>query len=117
MSMNKFRASDGLEIAYALDDYTDPWRTVETVILVHAAMGSSTRFHAWVPHLAGDFRVVRIDMRGHGETQVPGPDQLSQALLVADSVEEPLLGFLGERRVNLIELNRRLDAFGAKPAA
>ena len=85
--MLKFKASDGLEIAYALDDYTDPWREPETVILVHAAMGSSTRFYAWVPHLAGEFRVARIDMRGHGATQVPGSEQLSQQRLVQDVAE------------------------------
>lgn len=34
--------------------------------------------------------------------------------LVAGSVEAPLLGFLGEPRVNVFELNRRLDALGAK---
>lgn len=34
--------------------------------------------------------------------------------LVAGSVEAPLLGFLGEPRVNVFDLNRRLDALGAK---
>ncbi len=37
--------------------------------------------------------------------------------LVHASVEQPLLGFLGEPRVNLLALNRRLDALRAKPAA
>ncbi|SEH12243.1 K+-transporting ATPase ATPase C chain [Sphingopyxis sp. YR583] len=37
--------------------------------------------------------------------------------LVERSVDKPLLGFLGEPRVNVFKLNRRLDAFGAKPAA
>jgi len=87
MSRRTFKASDGLEIAYALDDYTDPWRAADTVILVHAAMGSSTRFYAWVPHLAGEFRVVRIDMRGHGASGIPGPDQLSEARIVKDVAE------------------------------
>src|SRR6185503_5706011 len=52
--MNKFKASDGLEIAYTVDDYSDPWRPADTAILVHAAMGSSIRFYAWVPELARD---------------------------------------------------------------
>ncbi|WP_199553853.1 potassium-transporting ATPase subunit KdpC [Sandaracinobacteroides hominis] len=37
--------------------------------------------------------------------------------LVDSTVEQPLLGFFGEPRVNLFELNRRLDALRAKPAA
>lgn len=46
-----------------------------------------------------------------------GLDPAAVRKLVQDSVEGPLLGFLGEPRVNVFELNRRLDAFGAKPAA
>ena len=99
MTRQYFRASDGLKIAYALDDYTDPWRTAETVILVHAAMGSSQRFYAWVPHLASEFQVVRVDMRGHGATEAPGPDQLSQDRLVKDVVE--LADHLGVRRFHV----------------
>jgi pimeloyl-ACP methyl ester carboxylesterase len=99
MTMHSFRASDGLRIAYALDDYTDPWRASETVILVHAAMGSSQRFYAWVPHLAGEFRVVRIDLRGHGATEVPGPDQLSQERLV--KVVAELADHLGVQRFHV----------------
>src|SRR4026207_2559930 len=82
--MHKFKASDGLDIAYALDDYTDPWKPADTLILVHAAMGSSKRFYAWVPHLARDFRVVRIDMRGHGQSGLPGPGQLAPQRIGTD---------------------------------
>ena len=97
--MEKFEASDGLTIAYALDDYTDPWKPADTLILVHAAMGSSARFYAWVPHLARDFRVVRIDMRGHGQTDVPGPDQLDRERIVKDIVE--LADHIGAQRFHV----------------
>ena len=61
--MRHFVTSDGLRLKYVIDDFTDPWRAAtETVLLVHAAMGSSRRFYAWVPHLARHFRVVRIDL-------------------------------------------------------
>lgn len=46
-----------------------------------------------------------------------GLDQAAVRGLVAESIDKPLLGFLGEPRVNVFKLNRRLDAFGAKPAA
>ncbi|MGE3784183.1 MAG: alpha/beta fold hydrolase, partial [Alphaproteobacteria bacterium] len=29
----------------------------------------------WVPHLARDWRVIRLDLRGHGASQVPPADQ------------------------------------------
>ena len=82
-----FCASDGLKLAYAVDDFTDPWQSPETVILVHAAMGSSRRFYAWVPHLAGDFRTLRPDLRGHGDSAVPGADQLTGQRLAQDIIE------------------------------
>src|SRR5262245_60737313 len=97
--MNTFTASDGLEIAYFLDDYTDPWRPADTVILVHAAMGSSIRFYAWVPHLASDFRVARIDTRGHGATRLAASDRLTVERLAQDVVE--LADHLGARRFHV----------------
>jgi pimeloyl-ACP methyl ester carboxylesterase len=76
-TMHELTASDGLKIRYAVDDFTDPWRPPETLILIHAAMGSSRRLYKWIPTAIAPFRVVRPDMRGHGQTQIPGPDQLS----------------------------------------
>jgi len=46
-----------------------------------------------------------------------GLDRAAVRGLVEQSIETPLFGFLGEPRVNVFELNRRLDAFGAKPVA
>ena len=37
--------------------------------------------------------------------------------LVAASVDQPLLGFLGEPRVNLLALNRSLDRLSARPGS
>ena len=85
--MQYLTAADGLKLAYAVDDFSDPWRPQETLILIHAAMGSSRRLYKWIPALSRHFRVVRPDMRGHGETEIPGPDQLSVERLARDVIE------------------------------
>ena len=89
-----FRAADGFEIAYWVDDFTDPWIEPETLLLLHAAMGSSRRWFRWVPRLARRFRVVRMDLRGHGHSQKPRPEEpFSLDQLVGDAAR--LIDILG----------------------
>ena len=93
--------SDGLRIAYAVDDYTDPWTVSPTVVMLHSAMSSSRRLYAMVPHLARQYRVVRMDLRGHGESSVPRADQqLTLARLTQDVLE--LLDHLQVNKAHLI---------------
>ncbi len=55
-----------LDLHYLVDDYTDPWRTPGTILLLHGNAESSAAWYAWVPRLAHRYRVVRPDMRGFG---------------------------------------------------
>ena len=83
-----FTASDGSRLAYYIDDFTDPWRKAPTLLLLHAAMGSARRYYAWVPRLCRDYRVVRLDLRGHGNSDVPPADApLTLERLVTDVAE------------------------------
>ena len=66
--MPKFRVTPDCELHYALDDYTDPWRKAETVLMLHGNSESGVSWFAWVPHLARYYRVVRPDMRGFGQS-------------------------------------------------
>ena len=85
--MQTFTSSDGLSIAYYVDDFTDPWTKPDTLLLLHAAMGNSQRFFSWVPRLARHFRVVRMDLRGHGASQMTPPDaEFTLAQMVGDAV-------------------------------
>ncbi|MDT8909548.1 alpha/beta hydrolase [Amycolatopsis sp. PS_44_ISF1] len=57
------------------------------VLLVHGFSGSSRSFDRLVPLLSGRYRVVRVDLRGHGSTGGhTGLDALSQAAAVAEVV-------------------------------
>ena len=96
-----FRTGDGLSLAYYVDDFTDPWKTAPTLLLLHAAMGSARRYYGWIPHLARQYRVVRLDLRGHGNSEVPPADQpLTLDRLVADVLD--LLDHLGVERAHVV---------------
>ncbi|WP_420138133.1 potassium-transporting ATPase subunit KdpC [Sphingomonas sp.] len=58
---------------------------------------------------AAFYQVARVaKARGLSEQTLHG--------MVEEAIAHPLLGFLGEDRVNVLLLNRQLDALGAKPA-
>ena len=58
-------------IHYQVAHYADPWREPETVFLHHGFGRSLNFWREWVPLLARDYRVVRIDARGCGHSEVP----------------------------------------------
>jgi 3-oxoadipate enol-lactonase len=99
--MAKARIDAGLEMHYVVDDYTDPWRPSEAVLMLHGNAESGAVWFGWVPHLARHFRVVRPDMRGFGEsTPMPKDWPWSIDTLVEDYVT--LLRKLGIPRVHLV---------------
>lgn len=86
--MDHLTTRDGQRLAYYVDDFTDPWTRPDTVLLLHPAMGNSQRWFRWVPRLARRYRVVRLDLRGHGASQIPREDEaFSLQHLVDDSIE------------------------------
>lgn len=92
---------DGLRLNYYDHDFTYPWERAPVVLMLHAALGNAQRFNAWMPALTRKYRVVRLDMRGHGLTDVPAPDtELSLGVLVDDVLA--LLDHLGVERVHFI---------------
>ncbi len=57
---------NGLRIAYE-----DVGQGSPAVVLIHGAFGNRTHYAAQVTHLARRHRVVALDLRGHGESDVP----------------------------------------------
>ena len=58
----------GCKLYYEIDDYTDPWTTPESVLLIHGFTESTPAWRAWVPHLARRYRVIRFDQQGFGQS-------------------------------------------------
>ncbi len=78
----------GLRMCVRIDDYTDRWSEPATVVCVHGFGESGESWRGWVPHLARDYRIVRIDQRGFAES-TPMPEDFAWSLdvLVADLVQ------------------------------
>lgn len=68
-----FAHVNGVDLAYELLDFTDPWRTdePETVLLHHGYSRNKSFWTHWVPLLAGHFRLLRFDERGCGASSKP----------------------------------------------
>ena len=60
------RVTADCELHYVVDDYSDPWREPESILMLHGNAESGAAWFGWVPHLARRYRVVRPDMRGFG---------------------------------------------------
>ena len=126
-----FRTSDGVRLAFTVDDFTDPWRRSRPLLLLHAAMGSSRRWYAMVPPLARRYRVIRMDLRGHGASEVPEAElpltmsrlvqdvrELLQHLYIAnvDIVGNSAGGYIAQNlAIEWPELVRSLVLFGSTP--
>ena len=79
---------------YKIDDFTDPWKNAPVMILQHGFGRTSNLWYRWVPYLSRHFKVVRPDLRGHGdapldfdtETGYTPENMLGDMLAVIDEV-------------------------------
>ena len=89
------------ELHYQVDDFTDPWRPTETILLLHGNAESGAAWYGWVPRLARRFRVVRPDMRGFGaSTPMPRDFPWTLDVVIDDFVR--LMDTLGIGRFHLV---------------
>jgi len=99
--MPTFALEAGAHLHYLVDDFTDPWTTPETIVLLHGNCESGLAWYAWVPLLARRFRVVRPDMRGYGAS-TPMPRDFAWSLDVIIDDYARLMDALGVARFHLV---------------
>jgi 3-oxoadipate enol-lactonase len=92
-----------IRIRYELADLTDPWRgdEPETILLYPGYCRTSEFWRRWVLLLGDEYRVLRLDPRGYGETSKPAPGSaITPEMLVADAIG--LMDALGLTRVHWV---------------
>jgi 3-oxoadipate enol-lactonase len=82
--MHKVEIRPGVLMAYEDVWFGPPWTVPETVVMVHGNSESARAWSCWVPHLAGKYRVVRVDMPGFGASSEPPGYGWSADELAAD---------------------------------
>lgn len=83
--MPTLSASDGAELFYTIDDFTDPWHGADTVVMLHGNAESGEAWRAWVPHFARRYKVLRVDTRGFGRSApMPADFAWTKQVLVDD---------------------------------
>jgi len=104
-----------------LDDGTIWYETIgdgPPLVFVHGGWMDGTTWEPQIEHFADDYRVVTLDVRGHGNTGVTEPDQYSidlftddlEALLSRLEIERPILCGLSLGSMVVQEyLDRRSD--------
>src|SRR5690349_16581736 len=92
-----------IDVRYEVIDHTAPWRKTppDTVLLHHGYARNMLFWQPLVPLLAGEYRVVRFDARGCGETtKTPPGDAYVLSRFVDDAMG--LMDALGIERVHWV---------------
>src|SRR5271155_5244489 len=59
------------ELFYREDWFGEPWRKPEAAMLIHGNDQSSVVWFGWVPRMGQEFRLLRPDLPGFGQSKVP----------------------------------------------
>lgn len=81
---------NGEKTHYLDDDFADPWKPHNTILIQHGFGRHSEFWRAWVPVLAKHYRVIRRDARGHGYSSAPGKDYKYDIDTILDEIVETL---------------------------
>jgi 3-oxoadipate enol-lactonase len=71
------------ELFYREDWFGEPWRKPEAALLIHGNDESSIVWYGWVPHMGREFRLLRPDLPGFGQSKVPAGFEWSLPSLAA----------------------------------
>jgi pimeloyl-ACP methyl ester carboxylesterase len=84
------------------DNFTDLWKSHETILIQHGFARHSAFWYHWIPALSRHYHVIRRDVRGHGKSSSPskGLYDYSVDTIISEIVDT--LDQLGLRKVHFL---------------
>ena len=77
---------NGQRSHYICNDFTDHWKPCETILIQHGFGRHSAFWNHWIPALSRKYRVIRRDLRGHGYSSHPSPEETSNYDYTLDTI-------------------------------
>lgn len=75
---------------YEDDNFTDPWKPHETILIQHGFARHSAFWYHWIPALSRHYRVIRRDARGHGRSSAPSTSYDYTAKTILEEIVDTL---------------------------
>jgi len=101
--------ANGLQTHYYDDNLSAPWRAAEPVWIQHGFGRNANFWWQWVAPLAGTYRVLRRDLRGHGGSAAPDPkhvwqveDLLQDMVAFLDGLKIERVHYVGESVASIL---------------
>jgi pimeloyl-ACP methyl ester carboxylesterase len=85
---------------YFDDDFTDPWKDSDTILIQHGFARHGAFWYHWVPVLSRQYRVIRRDARGHGRSS--HPDDTSSYKYDAETVCTEIIDMLDQLKLDKV---------------
>lgn len=96
-SPGKFITHPNGQITHFVDDnFTDPWKPHETLLIQHGFARHAAFWYHWVPILSRHYRVIRRDTRGHGLSSYPPFPNTSSYAYTLDTVLDEIVDTLDQ---------------------
>ena len=93
---------NGQRTHYILDDFTDPWKPRETILIQHGFGRHAAFWYHWVPILSRHYRIIRRDLRGHGRSSFATSEQKESYKHDLDTIIEEVVDTLDQLGVEKV---------------
>jgi pimeloyl-ACP methyl ester carboxylesterase len=87
-------------VRYELDDFTPPWCIAQTLLIQHGMGRNADFWREWPPQLGRQWRIIRRDLPGHGNSEAPS----SAYLWRLDTLVDELVAFLDALHLERVHL-------------